>query len=707
MIKKLLFLFVSLLMTAGSQAQWVNYNVLNTRGVYEGCVFRIAETSDGLVWFALNNKLWSFDRSTVNWKQHTLPAPMASAAVYTLHVDASGRLWAGTELGAACRQPDHTWQAYDTDDGLAGNVVRAMCNDNYGKLWFATYDGGICRLSNSQWTYYGSAEGVPTYGFLSAFCDSQGRLWFGTASQGVALKNFAGWHHYTSSDGLAGNTIYDITEDANHKVFMTGEHGMTTYFNGYWETITMVQGMPADFAYGISAINDSTLWIATDSGIAVYQYPAISLITQSEGLKEDAVMSLCKDSHGRIWAGHKNSGVSWKEGLLWDYFADSEGLKSNTVNDAAEGSNDTLWFATQIGLTFFKDGSWRTLKTEDGLPYNSVREMETQADGSVWCVFSDFRVGRRNGNTWQVWNESNGLKGMAYCMYRDTLDRIWVGYYYGNYISHYDGSVWVHDSVSHTKLYIYDILVIPGGDTWLACNDGIHRKHNGLWSKVTDPAVPEVLSTSVSRDQQGRIWFSFYNYYDGGLCYYENETWHTPDIDYLSHYINEVFFDSDQRMWLASNINYFPYNAVMSCMQDNAWIYYSNNDGIGGRNFTAFMEDSGHRLWALSGDQGVSMLPLVAVGLHENENAGQNLKLFPNPAHESFRAGFTAETSGKIRFMLYNMQGQCCFVSTMDTDAGKYYETLIPSADLPCGLYLFIIENNVQRMQQKLLIHHP
>jgi hypothetical protein len=124
------------------------------------------------------------------------PHGLGDDLVPTVHVSASGEVWAGTQNGLNRLDPDSgTFAAYNEKDGLSGNAVSCILedneNENQGTLWMST-NRGLSRFDprNKAFSNYSFADGLPgndLTGWASCFKSPTGEMFFGGFSGGVAF----------------------------------------------------------------------------------------------------------------------------------------------------------------------------------------------------------------------------------------------------------------------------------------------------------------------------------------------------------------------------------------------------------------------------------------------------------------------------------------------------------------------------------------
>lgn len=174
-------------------------------------VYAIDIDSKGRVWFGTEGGISMFDgQSWRHWThEHGLGGPNAAALpasantglgtrsrhslsvlvdgeesynpnyVFSLLVDSSDRVWAGTWGGGVARFDGTSWSNMTVSDGLPGNIVYSLARDSEGTMWFGT-NRGLARYEDESWTVYTRADGLLEEHVYSIAIEPGGDIWAGT-----------------------------------------------------------------------------------------------------------------------------------------------------------------------------------------------------------------------------------------------------------------------------------------------------------------------------------------------------------------------------------------------------------------------------------------------------------------------------------------------------------------------------------------------
>jgi ligand-binding sensor domain-containing protein/signal transduction histidine kinase len=317
--------------------------------------------------------------------------------VISLLEDNNGILWVGT-FGGGLHKFDtkqilfnhYQYQKENSQDVTLGGV-RSICEDMKGNVWIGSANQGLWKFSNKEhqfyrYTYADNTPNQITSNRINAvFEDHEGVIWVGTGEGGLLKRvtknqtsegkdefvNFSKHIETLQSkkneDLLPNETVYVITEDKNHNLWVGTRTGLLK-IDPSRTTVTKYTSFFKDKAYqtGGSAVRavfcdgNDKIWTGTfDNGIAVLdtKTETFSSFTYQDYcnncLNYNAVSSIYIDAYNTVWIGTFGGGLN-KFDLKtkkFSYITENEGLVNNVVYGILEDGAGNLWLSTNRGLT--------------------------------------------------------------------------------------------------------------------------------------------------------------------------------------------------------------------------------------------------------------------------------------------------------------------------------------------------------------------
>jgi ligand-binding sensor domain-containing protein/signal transduction histidine kinase len=232
--------------------------------------------------------------------------------------DREGALWIGTEGEGAFRLIGGRPTQYSTHEGLVNNFVRAFLQGRDGSIWIAT-DEGVSRWRDQKITNYRVSDGLAYFSTRSLLQDQRGDIWIGT-DQGLSRLHGDSFEHDGATDALKNEKVWAIHEDSDRGLwFGTRTGGLYRWRSGVLTHYTTAQGLASNGIYELLEDSNNTLWMSGPNGIsavnrkeldAIADHPkcpiAISLYGVSDGLE---TIQMC--------GGEKPAGVLTRQGEVW------------------------------------------------------------------------------------------------------------------------------------------------------------------------------------------------------------------------------------------------------------------------------------------------------------------------------------------------------------------------------------------------------
>ncbi len=440
--------------------------------------------------------------------------------VESLALDAEGRLWAGTQDGAAVFD-GRAWTAVDMPRRSASNYVETLLGAADGSVWFGT-GAGLARLRAHAWEVFDSRNsGLPDDRVLSLLETRNGgtnEIWVGTA-HGLGRLAAGRWTVWTSrSAGFPGEQVTSLAE--------TRENGRRI------------------------------LWAGTDRGLARWDGAAWTTIPSGTGGPPagpvTSLLALQQDGRQILWIGTDGGGLGRFDGRTWTLFTpDGTGLPSGRVFSLARidsagddgtgaGTRQLLWIGTDRGLVRLRERSgraeWARFDHETGdLPSDQVFSLLAMRQGEtplLWIGMRDGGVASLAVAGWTTIDTRNSSLPFdsVYSMAETgppERPTIWLGTETGG-VARWEDGRWTRldpEGRILPGLEINDFAATgPSGRQtfWIATDRGLVRLEGGSHRLYTPESsgLPHAEVLALLATAQG-LWVGT----QGGLALYRDGVW--------------------------------------------------------------------------------------------------------------------------------------------------------------------------------------
>jgi diguanylate cyclase (GGDEF)-like protein/PAS domain S-box-containing protein len=217
----------------------------------------------------------------------------AELIVYAFAQAEGGRLWIGTDRGAALFDPAHRTLDFLPEDasgadGLIDTNVRSLLGASDGSLWLGTTRAGVAHFDphGDHWTSYQRQAGAGVVGGLSdnrvlaLYEDREGRIWSGNINGLNLIDERQSSVRVFRSDpadahSLSANLVRSIHQSADGHLWIGTQAGLNRLDSLDATTARFSRWLPRDGLPGatVYAIRDdrmSRLWLSTNHGIASF-----------------------------------------------------------------------------------------------------------------------------------------------------------------------------------------------------------------------------------------------------------------------------------------------------------------------------------------------------------------------------------------------------------------------------------------------------
>lgn len=596
MMKNTLLLFVSIcycLAARGQSAEEHYYfkNLSIENGLSQNTVNAILQDSKGFLWFGTKDGLNRYDGLSFRKFKHASgnPRSIGNNFITALYEDAAGRIWAGTDAGVYVYSPEQeSFERFLCESDRKTRITRAISmitGDAEGRVWIAVESQGMfCYDIRKKQLRNFALKEIPSNIRCLAF-DNSGTLWIGFYGDGLyyskdGLKTL---HPFVSSDDdtevFAGDIVTKIVQGAYNCLYVgSAKTGLTevNLTSGKVRRLlaTDEKGEPV-FCRDLIAYSDNELWIATESGVYIYNLRTGGCIHLHSSpydpysLSDNAIYSLYKDRENGVWIGSYFGGV--------DYYPRPY---------------------TYFEKYYPKDGP-------NSLHGKRVREFCRDNAGMLWIGTEDGGLNRFDPRTkeFHFFAPSAGFTNIhGLCMDGDNL---WVGTFSKglHIINTRTGAVVKtymegHSPHSLNDNNIFAICKTSAGDIYLGTLFGLLRYNRSTDDFDQIPALKGCFVYDIKEDSYGNLWLA--TYANGAYCYNVNtRQWKNyvsrPDDESSLPYdkVLSIFEDSHRQIWLTTQGGGF----CLFCPQTETFTRYGSKDGLPNDVVYQMVEDNDGFLW--------------------------------------------------------------------------------------------------------------
>ena len=478
--------------------------------------------------------------------------------VHTISRDQLGRIWVGTQEGAAYYD-GRRWVPVPMPPASPSQFVRSIAEDPDGSRWFATQGAGIWRLQGEQWVQHTEAQGLPSLRVhhLLRVPTAEATLWAAT-DQGPARFRGGAWQ--VIKEGLPNRWVWKLVwlrvpglgptlvactqgglyalagdqwvvppafrslvgSELNDALELPGDQGGVLWVSVWgkgparWDGQGWVyprpgEGFPGRYstclAWSLDPKGGALLWVGTyENGLAYLRQGQWQVLSSDRGLRSNGVYAIWPDPRGRptVWLGMQGGGITALSLQGWVALLDRQsGLPSSSVNCLLETRDPQggIVFGTTKGLATWSRGTWRTQDTRNGLPDSNIHALAELTAGPQHLLFAGTSRGlaRWDGRSW---HPEQGLPAeeVNVLLASRQSGRLFAGLRSGLYVL--EEGTWKHlkpDSESPEPLSLAETPEGPEGSLWVGTRGaGLWRLRVRHWERLDpQPQYPRQWFTAL------------------------------------------------------------------------------------------------------------------------------------------------------------------------------------------------------------------
>ncbi len=328
-----------------------------------------------------------------NWKYGQINALLVSQKA----------LWIGTEENGLLRKNGIDQPTFPFNNKSASaNKVTDLLQDNEGNIWSNT-SAGLKATSGNQLQLLPVYD-QPVFETIRAMlCDHQGNFWINTA--GRLLKYVINNGSYTKKEyqfpGLNSKTdISCLYQDLNHHIWIgTMGNGILILDpqTGRYRSLTENPLLKNASILSITG-NGNTVCAGGLEGVAMifdvdsgnsnidapYRYSNYNNI---DNIGINYIYSILKDTHGRIWFGTGEKGITVLDNGKFLHYGKENGLLDDHIFSITEDKKGNIWFTTKsAGIYRFDGKTFRNYSAANGISDLEIIALKTGPLGNIILI---------------------------------------------------------------------------------------------------------------------------------------------------------------------------------------------------------------------------------------------------------------------------------------------------------------------------------
>jgi signal transduction histidine kinase/ligand-binding sensor domain-containing protein len=546
LLYKIVTAALSLLLAASScfgQYYFKQYQVGD--GLTHNAVTAIIQDSKGLMWIGTRNGLNRFDGYTFKTCTYAKDnfGRIGNNIINTIAEDKNGMIWVGTGKGLFKYDPykELVFEIEAAPKEFTSNLII----DRNNNLWFLV-NFSLYKYTPAQ----NRVENLKRPASCIAF-DTAMNMWMGDNDGNISLYdpekgNSTKITIVDKSLPVNARSISKIYRINNNKLLIgCFKQGLKSYDiqTGEVGSLPLRTDKSDIYVRDITIDNDGQYWIATESGIYIYDLVhnlSRNLVKQHGApyaITDNAVYVLCKDNRGGMWAGTFFGGINYcsKENSRFEKFYPIPGINSisgEAVREICADSNNNLWIGTEdaglnkLNLQTGQFTNYAASGKKGSISYPNIHGLLAWNDQLFIGPFlqgmeiMDIRTGVITDRFKLIGNRKDQVSDFVINIYRTKDDRLLVGAaYHGSSLLEYDRRHKTFTRIPQIPYnsYVFDIFEDSKGNIWTgSVNQGAfyYNPTTGghgnfrFGDTVNAQYVNEFAVYNIFEDSHHSLWFA-------------------------------------------------------------------------------------------------------------------------------------------------------------------------------------------------------
>ncbi|PKH00384.1 hypothetical protein CXF95_02215 [Paraglaciecola sp. MB-3u-78] len=594
---------------------------------------------------------------------------------------------------------------YSKSDGLVNNTVTNSLEDTHGFMWFSTFEG-LSRFDGYEFKNYRHSRkdpnSLPDNFTKKLLLDSQGKLWVATqnglAKYNPLKDNFTNYNKDNSQ--LNSNEIFTIALNKDGNLLVSTAANLYLYdnlANSFLPFTVNGEKLPVDIKV-IFSEPDKTWLGGIGQGIFILDHSTNTLFSLQEANPWDLIVEAktlleLKVIDDNYWLGteigaYKINRQSLKVQLLNTQSEPS--ILGGRVNSIVQNQDKKIWLGTETGISIWDSETKHVFSfneknsTNFGLESSFIHSLFIDSNSSIWLGTYSGGLYRYNADSSQIKffqkqsNNPNGLSGdIVWGIDQDSNGKIWIATQ-SKGLNRFDSENQIFKRyLTDFKHNIWAIEVDQFDNIWVASSGGIfiYREKNANELSLVKTLLPGTNVMKIKYFSE-RIWLPTEN---NTISWIEPQNFAVISVELPNkkiNYVETLFLDSAQNLWLETNLGLMLYNINDKQLQRLALGF---DDSI--RSFNS-VDETNDSFWLSTITHGIIRLnkdSYKVIDRVHNENglaSDQVIKsiIYKNSLWVSHTSGGIDEISLETGKVLQNIAPERLMFTELNEDSGLLSE---------------------------------
>lgn len=334
------------------------------------------------IWVATNGQgLWRY--SEERWQQYEVLSN-TPPKLSRLALDREGSLWAGSYDRGLYFQDGHQFRKFNIDLGLSNDTILSLLVDREGSVWIGTGTGGLNRLSQGRMKLLGHKAGLPYPNTWSVYRRKDGSVLVG-GDKGSLAHFEEGFSELpqalTAPLRDLETAVLTMLEDDTDLLWLGTRTGLFC-----WDGKELRQYLHDQIIRAVASDGRQVYAGLAGSGLAVGGKDGFVLEPTYQKIGHPQVHTLMYEPDGTLWVGSQRGLVALK-GNAWERFQTKDGLQDEFVLSLLRDSNGHLLVGTLSNLYVKRGKHFSKVKGE--ATHKNILALAEDHTGRLWVSTPD------------------------------------------------------------------------------------------------------------------------------------------------------------------------------------------------------------------------------------------------------------------------------------------------------------------------------